>query len=155
MRLHLFERLGPWGIGALLLLLVHGLGPARSARASCGSLVTSNLERLRDFNQFDSLVVDGSFSSSVADPIQDAQGDATPEWPKPCSGPTCSSQDSSPASTTAPDPDRLDRWGDLNIRAFLSIPSRLHGIIDEPAIRLDGHRPAIFHPPQSRPDIFG
>lgn len=147
MRLGCLERLGAWGIGALLTFLVHVLLLSQPARASCGALVTSRLDRLQDFNHFDALIVDGSAAPSPVGPAHESGGDQAPAWPKPCSGPSCSNQGPTSASTAAPDTGHLDRWGDLSVRALLTPPPRLHQIVDGPVLHPEGHRPSIFHPP--------
>lgn len=147
MRLGCLEQLGAWGIGALFTLLVHVFFLSQPARAACGSLVTSRLDRLHDFNHLDALIVDGTSAASAIGLVHEPEGDDAPAWPKPCSGPSCSNQEPRPASTASPDTGHLDRWGDLSAQALLSPPPRLHRIADGPPLHPEGHRPSIFHPP--------
>jgi hypothetical protein len=137
------ERLKRWGIGALVLLLLHGLGAARSAWAGCNHLVGSKSDRLVDFHGLDALVA-GDASSFVPD---NPARDQIPHRPTPCSGPGCSSRVPMPSPTAVPDSDRSDQWGALNALARLPLPSPPHRVIDEPAARPTGKTPSIFHPP--------
>ncbi|MFI5461678.1 MAG: hypothetical protein ACHRXM_40350, partial [Isosphaerales bacterium] len=116
-----FERLGRWGIGALMLLLFHGLGTPRSAWAGCNHLVSSRSGRLLDFNRLDALIASGSSATLLAeDPLREEQG---PKHPAPCSGPGCSSRVPMPVPTSLSDSDRSDQWGNLSTLAILTIAS--------------------------------
>ena len=52
-----FERLTRWGVGALMLLLIHGLGAPRSAWAGCSHLVVAKSDRLSSLGRLDPLIV--------------------------------------------------------------------------------------------------
>jgi hypothetical protein len=135
-----FERLMRWGIGALALLLAHGLGAPGAARAGCNHLVTSQSDRLLHFNRLDDLIT-GS-SAVHAEP-----GQPGPQRPRPCSGPGCSSRIPQPPSTASPGSSGPDQWATLGdaLSSTVASPPRL--VPDEPAARPTGHRPSIFHPP--------
>jgi hypothetical protein len=140
-----FERLGRWGIGALTLLLFHGLSTPRSAWAGCNHLVSSRSDRLRDFNRLDAFIVYGSsVSLSAEDPLIEDQG---PNRPAPCSGPGCSSRVPMPVPTVFFDSDRVDQWGNLTSLAIFKSASPRIRMIEEPAGRPSGQKPSIFHPP--------
>lgn len=133
-----FERLARWGIGAVVLLLAHGLAAPRTARATCTHLVTSQAERRADINQLDGLV-----TGQDARPGQPSG----PRVPSPCSGPGCSNRVPLPVPPAASAPGGPDQW--LALSAALQFaeiaPDRLSP--DEPAPRPSAHRPSIFHPP--------
>jgi hypothetical protein len=140
------ERLRRWGTGALVPLLVLGLGTARSASAACNHLVTSRSDRLADFYQLDALIAGGT-SSPADDRARDPLDAPGPKRPLPCSGPGCSSRVPMPAPTAFPDSDRSDQWVVLNPCARLALASPPGRTIDEPAARPGGEKPSIFHPP--------
>jgi hypothetical protein len=136
------ERLLRWGIGALVLLLAHGLGAPRSAWAGCNNhLVTSQSDRQLDFNRLDDLIMGSSLL-----PADDA-GRPGPRAPRPCSGPGCSSSVPWPASTASPSSAGPDQWVALEsvLAPAVASPPRL--VPDEPAARPIGYKPSIFHPP--------
>ena len=141
------ERLRRWGTGALVLLLVHGLGTARSACAACNHLVTSRSDRLADFSQLDALIVGDGPATIAEGPAQDAGNPLGPQRRGPCSGPGCSSRVPMPAPSAFPDSDRSDQWGVLNAVAHLPLASPPCRTIEEPAGCPGGETPSIFHPP--------
>jgi hypothetical protein len=129
-----------WGTGALVLLLAHGLGAPGAARAGCNHLVTSQSDRLLDFNRLDDLITG---SSAIHDePVQ-----PDPGRPRPCSGPGCSSSIPRPASTGSPGSSGPDQWATLEAALDSSVASPPRLVPDEPAARPAGHQPSIFHPP--------
>ena len=107
-----FERLTRWATGALMLLLVHGLGLSRPAWAGCNHLVTSQSDRLLSIHQLDGLITGSS-------PSEDPASKPGPAHPGPCSGPGCSNRVPLPAPTAVPDADRSDQWGVLTTLSFL------------------------------------
>lgn len=141
------ERLRRWGTGALLLLLVHGLGSARTAWAACNHLVVSKSDRLADFSRLDPLILGEGSATIVDDTAQDPPNRSGPKRPTPCSGPGCSNRVPLPASTAVTDSDRSDQWVVLNRIAPLSLASPPSRTVDEPAARHGCERPSIFHPP--------
>jgi hypothetical protein len=134
------ERLMRWGIGALVLLLAHGLGAPGAARAGCNHLVTSQSDGLLEFNRLDDLI-----TGSSAMPVEPSQ--SVPRSPRPCSGPGCSSSVPRPPSTASPSSSGPDQWAALDaaLDSVIASPPRL--VPDEPAARPAGHKPSIFHPP--------
>lgn len=128
------QRLLRWGLGALVLLLAHGLF-VPGARAGCNHGVTSQSDRRLDFNRLDDLIAGDAGRHAPAVP------------PCRCSGPGCSSDTPGPAPTGSPAPTGPDQWIAVMPAPGpdASSPPRL--IPDEPAARPAGHRPSIFHPP--------
>jgi hypothetical protein len=141
------ERLMRWGIGALVLLLAHGLAAPRTARAGCNHLVTSQSDRLLDHNRLDDLITGGSSASIAGDPGQDPAGRPGPRRPAPCSGPGCSNGIPWPAPTAPSAPVGPDQWVALSTVLRLAEAAPLRHSPDEPAARPAGHKPSIFHPP--------
>jgi hypothetical protein len=138
MRSMRLERLMRWGVGALVLLLAHGLGAPRSAWAGCSHLVTSQADRSLDHNRLDSLI------TGQAQVPADQPG---PRGPLPCSGPGCSNSAPRPVPTAPSAPVGPEQWLALGaaLRIGEAAPHRLSP--DEPAARPAGHKPSIFHPP--------
>jgi hypothetical protein len=134
-------RLTRWGIGALVLLLAHGLVAPRSAWAGCNHLVTSQADRQLGVHQLDELLTGGAPGL-----IAEGAGRERPV-PRPCSGPGCSSSIPRPASTATPSSVGPDQWVALAsvLRWIVASPPRL--VPDEPAARPAAHQPSIFHPP--------
>jgi hypothetical protein len=141
MRSTRFERLTRWGLGALSLLLFHGLCATRAVAAGCEHFVFSRPDLLLDYNRLDALIAGGA-----ADPAHDPLKQA-PTSPRPCSGPGCSSRVPAPVPTGFSGSDRSDQWGDLSTLATLPITSPPSRTIDEPVVRPTGQTPSIFHPP--------
>ena len=141
------ERLRRWGIGALVLLLVHGLDAARSASAACNHLVTSRSDRLADSYQLDALIVGDGSATIAEDPARDPMNPLGPKRPTPCSGPGCSRRVPMPAPSAFPDSDRSDQWVVLNAIVRLTSTSPPCRTVDQPADRPTGEQPSIFHPP--------
>jgi hypothetical protein len=137
-----FERLTRWGIGALVLLLAHGLGAPGVARAGCNHLVTSQFDRRLDFNRLDDLITGGSIAMPG-----DESGQPGPRPSKPCSGPGCSSGVPWPLSTASPSSGGPDQWVALAAVLGPAVTSPPRHLPDEPAARPAGHKPSIFHPP--------
>jgi hypothetical protein len=136
-----FERLIRWGGGAIVLLLIHGVGTPAAAKAGCNHLVTSQSDRQFDFNRLDDLI------ARPTDLLVDDDRQPAPRAPRPCSGPGCSSSVPWPASTASPSSAGPDQWvalGSVQTPAVASPPRR---VPDEPAARPFGHKPSIFHPP--------
>jgi len=133
-------RLLRWGIGALVLLLAHGLGAPGAARAGCNHLVASESDRLLEFNRLDDLIT-GS-SAVHAEP-----GRRGPRRPAPCSGPGCSSRVPRPPSTASPGSSGPDQWAAPGAALGWAVASPPHFVPEEPAARPAGHKPSIFHPP--------
>jgi len=147
MRSMRYERLARWATGALIVLLVHGLGAPRSAWAGCNHLVNSRSDRLIDFNRLDALI-GGSSSAELSDDMaRDPMNEQGPNHPTPCSGPGCSSQVPMPVPTAFPVSEFSDHWGHLSSLAILSIASSPGPAIDELGARPTGQKPSIFHPP--------
>jgi hypothetical protein len=147
MRSRGFEPLRRWGTGALVLLLIHGLGAARSARAGCNHLVISKSDQLRGLNRLDALIL-GEASATIED--DSARGPANPHEPRrptPCSGPGCSSRVPLPVSTASQGSDGSDQWVALGAVVGLPAASLPDRTLDEPACRPAGPKPSIFHPP--------
>ena len=142
-----FERLARWGTGALVLLLVHGLAAPRTARAGCNHLVTSQSDRLLDFNRLDDLITGGSAATRADDPARNDPAQPGPQRPGRCSGPGCSSSIPRPPSTASPSSGGPDQWMALGAVLGLAIASPPRLVPDEPAARPAGHKPSIFHPP--------
>ncbi len=137
-----FERLMRWGIGALVLLLAHGLGAPGAARAGCDHLVTSQSDRRLDLNRLDDLITGGSTVMPADEP-----GQPGPRPSRRCSGPGCSSGVPWPLSTASPNSGGPDQWVALEAVLDLAISSPPRHLPDEPAARPAGHKPSIFHPP--------
>jgi hypothetical protein len=141
------ERLTRWATGALMLLLIHGLGAPRSARAGCNHLVTSKSDRLLEVNRLDALITGDSSASFSDDLAQDPLGEHSPNRPTSCSGPGCSSRVPWPVSSTSQGSTGSDQWVVLNAVVHLAAVSPPCRTLDEPAARPAGHKPSIFHPP--------
>jgi hypothetical protein len=141
------ERLWRGVSGALVLLLVHGLGTARSAWAACNHLVTSRSDRLADVYRLDALITGGGSASPADDRARDPLNSPVPERPAPCSGSGCSSRVPLPAPSAFPESDRSDHWVVLGAVVCLAPASPPCGTIDAVAVRPRGEKPAIFHPP--------
>ena len=141
------ERLWPWVTGALVLLLVHGLGTARSAWAACNHLVTSRSDGLAHVYRLDPWITGGGSSSPADDRARDPLNSPGPERPAPCSGPGCSSRVPLPAPSSFPESDRSDHWVVLDAVVCLAPPSPPCRTIDAMTARPGGEPPAIFHPP--------
>lgn len=133
-----FKRLARWGIGALVLLLAHGLAASRTARAGCSHLVTTQAERQDDLNQLDGLV-----TGQDAGPAHQSG----PGVPSPCSGPGCSSGIPQPVPPAPSAPVGPNQW--LALSAALQLDDLAPYLLspDEPGARPRAHRPSIFHPP--------
>jgi hypothetical protein len=146
-----FQRLARWVAGALMLLLVDGLGAPGSAWAGCNHLVTSRSDRSLDFNRLDTLLLVDSAAELSHEEAQDplGQGPQRPKRRLPCSGPGCSGRAPLPVSTAALEREGFDQWGALSARAMLPIESPPGRTIDEPAPRLSEPADPIFHPPRS------
>ena len=149
MRPNRFERLTRWGAGALMLLLVHGLGAPRSAGAGCNHLVVSKSERLLDFNQLDALVAGGSPALQSDDLARDPPGDRGSERPTPCSGPGCSGQVPMPVPTAIQAPEGPDQWGTLSVPVILPAASPLDRLTDEHPPDSSRQESSVFHPPRA------
>ncbi|HZW34479.1 MAG TPA: hypothetical protein VFF52_27390 [Isosphaeraceae bacterium] len=145
------ERLRRIGTGALVLLLVHGLGTTRWASAACNHLVTSKMDHPAEFSRFDALITgDGDGSATIAgNPTPDPLNPLGPKHQGPCSGPGCSSRVPMPAPPAFPDSDRSDPWVVLNAVVHLPLASPPCRTSDEPAGRPGGVTPSIFHPPRA------
>jgi hypothetical protein len=139
-----FERLMRWGTGALVLLLAHGLGVPRTARAGCSHLVTSQSDRLLGFNRLDDLITGGTSALLADDAGRDLPG---PRRPGPCSGPGCSSGVPRSVPTAPSAPVGPDQWVALGAILRLTEVAPVRHSPDEPAARPAGHKPSIFHPP--------
>lgn len=137
-----FERLMRWGAGALVLLLVHGIGTPQAARAGCSHLVTSQADRRLDFNRLDERITGAAPGLHADDP-----GQPVPAAPRKCSGPGCSSGVPWPLSTASPTTSGPDQWIALESVLALIAVSPPRFLPDEPAARPAGHKPSIFHPP--------
>jgi hypothetical protein len=149
MRSRGFERPGPWGIGALMLLLFHGLGMPRPAQAGCGHLVTSRSDRALDLRRLDALVSGDPSASPAGEPGRSPSGPSERGHRMPCSGPSCSNSTPAPASpTTFPQTDRFDQYGILNAVEALGA-GQSGWIVDGPTPRPNGRPSSIFHPPPS------
>jgi hypothetical protein len=143
-----FQRLGRWGIGALMVLTIHSLAMPRPAQASCGHLVSSSSERRLDLSQLDALIAGDS--SDYAAQVQ-GQSPAHPRKRAPgpaCSGPACSNSAPMPAPTSFREVDRFNQYGILASAELLGA-GRPDWILDEPTPRPSGRPSAIFHPPRA------
>ncbi len=136
-----FERLMRCGVGALALVLFHGVCATRAAAAGCNPFGFSHPDQMPQYNRLDALIAGGS-ADMGRDPTK--QG---PKSHRPCSGPGCTSRVPVPVPTGFSQPDRSDQWGNLNTLAMLPIASPPSRTIDEPAVRPTGQKPSIFHPP--------
>ena len=136
-----FERLTRWGIGALALLLFHGVCATRAGAAGCDHFVFSESDLELQYNRLDALIAGGS-----ADRSHNPRNQG-PKSPRPCSGPGCTSRVPVPVPTGLPDSDRSDQWGNVNSLAILPIASPPSRMIDESTVRPTGQKPSIFHPP--------
>jgi hypothetical protein len=146
MRSMRFERLARWATGALIVLLVHGVGAPRSAGAGCNHLIVSKSDRILDFNRLDALIA-GSPTTISDDMARGPLKDQGPNRPTPCSGPGCSNQVPVPVPTAVPNSDRSDQWGNVSPPAILPIACLTSPSIEGPAARPTGEKPSIFHPP--------
>jgi len=141
------ERLKPWMTGALLLLLVHGLGTARTAWAGCSHLVFSNADRLLTFNHLDALIIGNSPSPITGEPTQGPREPAGRNRRAPCSGLGCSSRVPLPVSTASPGSDGSDQWVSLHAAVSLGAALPFGRTIDEPTDQPSGQEAPIFRPP--------
>jgi hypothetical protein len=139
------ERLAWLATGALVLLVLHGLGAQRSAWAGCNHLVASRSDSLLKFDQLDELIQGKSVALSSDDGTQDSQ---RPNRDKPCSGVNCSSRVPLPVSTASQGPEGSDQWGALATLAVVLSPSRATRPFDEPGPHASGQAASIFHPPR-------
>jgi hypothetical protein len=137
-----FERLTQWGIGAVVLLLAHGLGAPGVVRAGCNHLVTSQSDRLLDVNRLDELII----GDSTVMPA-DGPGQPDPRPSRRCSGPGCSDSVPWPLSTASPSSGGPDQWVALAAVLDPAVTSPFRHLPDEPAARPGGYKPSIFHPP--------
>jgi len=140
------ERLMRLSTGALVLLLVHGLGALRSAWAGCNHLVASRSDSFLKFDQLDELNQGNSIGSSSGDLARGSQG---PNRNKPCSGLSCSGRVPLPVSTASQGPEDSDQWGALATVAVVLSPSPSARPSDEPGPRASGQAASIFHPPRA------
>lgn len=149
MRSRSSERAKPWVTGALLLLLVHGLGTARTAWGGCSHLVLPKSDRLRTFNHLDALIIGiGKSPSPIAgEPAQVPGEPAGRNRRAPCSGPGCSSRVPLPVSTASPGLDGSDQWVSWHSAASLAAALPFGRTIDEPTDRPTGQEAPIFRPP--------
>jgi len=147
MRSDRLKRLAPFGIGALVLLLIQGLFAPRLAWAGCNHLVVSRFDSSLDFNRLDELVVARSVSISADDAARSPLGPGVPERRTPCTGMNCSSRVPLPASTVSPEPRNVDQWGALGAPLVLEPALALHRSIEKPTSGRSGYKPSIFHPP--------
>ncbi|MFI5454487.1 MAG: hypothetical protein ACHRXM_03465 [Isosphaerales bacterium] len=141
------KRLVRWGLGALMLLLVHEFCAPRAARAGCNHLVVSQSDRLLDLDRLDAFIL-GDTSSMVSDDSVQLllqQQDRTRRLP--CSGPSCSDHVPSPVGAASQESGGFDQWGTLNSLVLHEIVSPSDRTIDEPVLRPVGKKPSIFHPP--------
>jgi hypothetical protein len=133
-----FERLTRWGVGAVVLLLAHGLGAPGTARAGCSHLVTSQSDRQLGLNRLDDLITGGSTAMPAGEPGRPSRR---------CSGPGCSSGIPWPLSTTSPTSGGPDQWATVEAILGLAAISPPRHLPDRPPARPVGHKPSIFHPP--------
>ena len=103
MRPDRFERLTRWGTGALMLLLIHGVGrldrpgPAATTSSSRNPIDSSNFNQTRCPRR-------GRLVLSFSDLTQDPRRPRGRSARMPCSGPGCSSRSRCPCPTTIPGP---------------------------------------------------
>jgi hypothetical protein len=140
-----FQRLARWGMGALMLLLAHGLATPGTAQAGCNHLVTSQSDRLFDHNRLDDLITGRATAMLAGQPGQDPAGQPGPR--RPCSGPGCSEGVPRPVPTAPSAPTGPDHWVALGDFLRLTEAAPLRRSPDEPTARPAGHKPSIFHPP--------
>jgi hypothetical protein len=147
MRLDDPKRLVRWGLGALMLLLVHELCAPRAARAGCSHLVVSQSARLFGLDRLDAFILGGTSSMVSDDSVQHSfeQQDRTRRLP--CSGPSCSDHVPSPVRAASQESGGSDQWGSLNSFFCPEIFSPSDRTTDEPVLRPMGKKLSIFHPP--------
>ncbi len=141
-----YGQLMRWVTGALMLLLVQGVGAPRSAWAGCNHLVSSRSDAFLKFDQLDELIQGHSIASSSDDL---AQGSRVPKRNRPCSGMSCSGRVPMPVSTASQGFEGFDQWGALATVADVLSPSLSARPADEPGPRAKGQATSIFHPPRA------
>jgi hypothetical protein len=140
-----FQRMARLGIGALVLLMVHGFCAPRSALAGCNHLVTSRLAQ----EQFPSLI-----EPLILDLAGHSNPLPVPAPPRPCLGGWCSGQ---PATPPVPpevvDHGQLDSWA-----WYRSIPGLDSVASSFVSAATNSLRPVrqgneVFHPPRFVPSV--
>jgi hypothetical protein len=144
-----FERLTRWGVGALMLLLIHGLGAPRSAWAGCSHLVVAKSDRLSSLDRLDRLIVLDHDASVSDDMSSNSPAPPGPKRPAGCSGPGCSNRVPMPVPTTFQAVDGTNQWGDLSVLIILPSASPRDGMADEPTLGPASQGSSIFHPPRA------
>jgi len=139
------ERLMRLATGALVLLLVHGLGALRSAWAGCNHLVVSRSDSFLRFDQLDDLNLGNSSEASSDDLTRGSHG---PTRNRPCSGMSCSGRVPLPVSTASHGAEGSDDWGALATIPIVASASPSARPSDEPTPRGSDQAACIFHPPR-------
>jgi hypothetical protein len=138
------KRLARLATGALLLLVVSGLGAPGSAWAGCSHPLGSQPDRFGDLYRLDVIFMGGSSSLP-----RDGQPLEPPARRSPCSGLTCSSHDPLPISTASSGLDSAQQWGAaLGTPVDLKTKSLAGRTFDEPSPTTTGEKTSIFHPPR-------
>jgi hypothetical protein len=141
------KRLARLATGALLLLVVDGVGAPRSAWAGCGHPLGSQSDPFHDLYRLDAIFMTGS-----SYPSHDGLTPLPLEAPvrrSPCSGLSCSSRDSLPISTASPGLDSSQQRGaTLGSLVDLATKSAAGRTFDEPPLLATGEKISIFHPPR-------
>ena len=141
MRMAHWKRLLKLGVGALLLLAVHGVCMSRSATAGCSRLVHSHSDRQPDAYGLDALII-VSMEDGTTDP-------GSPRPPSPCSGLSCSSRDSLPLSSATPGGGSSSEHGFVFPAPRLRRDSSCQRSAPDGATPLSTVEPStIFHPPR-------
>jgi len=141
------KRLVRWGLGALMLLLVHEYGAPRAARAGCNHLVVSQSAPLLGLDRLDAFILADTSSMVSNDSVQHPLQQQDRKRRLPCSGPSCSDHIPSPVRAASQESGSFDQWGTLNTLVLHEIVSPSDKTIDEPVVRPMGKKPSIFHPP--------
>jgi hypothetical protein len=83
-----------------------------------------------------------------------ADGTVTPQAPKPCTGPMCSSRPAMPVSPAPNQILRVGAWAILELATVIASPDRSDFRLDEENVR-PTHIPfSIFHPPRLTPPLL-
>ena len=128
------RRLMRWGLGALAVLLAHGILAPSTVRAGCNHLVTSQADRQLDLHHLDGLIT--------------GAGDReAPRPPRPCSGPGCSNSTPRPMPVPSAGSDGPHDWIVAIPALEADAPALPRRIPDPTPARPVGHGPSIFHPP--------
>jgi hypothetical protein len=141
------ERLVRSGIGALLVLSIHGIFAPHPALAGCSHLVISRFDSAFNLNGLEDLIVDRSASDPAHDLAVDPPAPQSPKHPTPCSGMNCSSRAPLSDSTVSPEPRNIDHWINLSSRRAFPPRCTLNTDVEQSTAARSGFKPPVFHPP--------